>query len=338
MVTLRDIAEKLGVSACSVSHAVNGTGRLAPETRERILAAVHELGYRKNYAATALRSGNSRTIGVVFPSLQLYLYELMVTLEKAFRQRGYSLIYTFFERKESYLADYAAAVEHLLRMNVSAIITPTFQYVPDTSIPIILWGNDIPGFDCVFNDKIHFGHDIIRRVWKMGHRRIGVAGRLAEVRYTAMRETLSRLGSKFYLESDQTLSVEPRKAGIDAIRAYARLRVKPTVILFHSDEMAVAAMGEAVRRGIRVPEDLSIVGSNELRPYRDVSPSLATYEGRYEEMARLLAEVTLNRLRDPELPLQRRSIRRGFIPGDSLCKINSKSNIKMSCAKGAKKT
>ena len=318
MVTLRDIAEKLGVSACSVSHAVNGTGRLAPETRERILAAVHELGYRKNYAATALRSGNSRTIGVVFPSLQLYLYELMVTLEKAFRQRGYSLIYTFFERKESYLADYAAAVEHLLRMNVSAIITPTFEHVPDTSVPIILWGNDIPGFDCVFTDKVWFGHEVIDRLWKMGHRRIGAVGLLREVRYTAMREALKRHGSDFHMELFSPPSNDLRQSGIEAIRYYAKLREKPSVILFHSDEMAVAALGEALRRGIRVPEELSIVGYGNLCAYRDLSPSLATYEGQYEKMAELLAEVTLNRLHHPELPLQRRGILRHFVPGDSL--------------------
>lgn len=328
MVTLRDIAEKLGVSACAVSHAVNGTGRLAPETRERILAAVHDLGYRKNYAASALRSGDNRIIGVVFPSLQLYLYELMEPMEKAFRQHGYSLIYTFFERKADHLADFAAAVEHLLRMNAGAIITPTFEYVPDTSVPIIIWGNDIPGFDCVFSDKMWFGHEVVDRLWKMGHRRIGVAGLLSEVRYTAMREALKRHGSNFFMEFLSPPSSDPRQSGIEAIRHYARLREKPSVIVFHSDEMAVAALGEALRRGIRVPEELSIVGSDNLRAYRDISPSLATYDEQFERMAGLLAEVTLNRLHHPELPPQRRGLLRHFVPGGSLCKIDDQSNIK----------
>ncbi|MBO4647271.1 MAG: LacI family DNA-binding transcriptional regulator [Lentisphaeria bacterium] len=328
MVTLRDIAEKIGVSTCTVSHAVNGTGHLAPETRERILATVRDLGYRKNYAASTLRSGDSRTIGVVFPSLRLYLYELMAPMEKIFRQHGYSLIYTFFERGKDYLANFAAAAEHLLQMNVGAIITPTFEYVPDTSVPIILWGNDIPGFDCVFFDKVQFGHEIVNRLWKMGHRRIGVAGLLTEVRYTAMRETLKQHGSDFSFEFSPPMSNDPRQSGIETIRRYAQLHEKPSVIVFHSDEMAVAALGEAFRQGIRVPQELSIVGSDNLRAYRDITPSLATYDGQFDLMARLLAEVTLNRLRHPELPPQRRNIIRHFVPGDSLCKVNRQSNMK----------
>ena len=324
MVTLKDVASKTGVSTRAVSHAVNGTGRLAPATREKLLAAVRELGYRKNLAASTLRSGDSRTIGVVFPTLQMYLYELMVPLEKAFRRYGYSLIYTFFERKVDHLADFAAAVERLLQMNVSAIITPTFQNVPETSIPIIIWGNDIPGFDCVFPDKIRFARQVIDRLWKMGHRRIGAAGLLTEVRYSAMREALKRHGSSFFMEFQQRLNDEPRKSGIESIRYYAKLREKPSVILFHSDEMAAAALAEALRQGIRVPQELSILGSDYLRAYRDVVPSLATYETDFEKMAQLLAEVTLNRLRDPDLPLQSRGIMRRFVPGDSLCAVTEK--------------
>ena len=327
MVTLQDIAEKVGVSTCAVSHAINGTGRLSPETRERILSVVRELGYRKNYAAAALSSGNSRMIGVVFPSLRLYLYELMEPMEKAFRQHGYSLLYTFFERKVDHLSDFAAAVERVLQMNVSAIITPTFEYVPDTATPIILWGNDIPGFDCVFSDKIHFAHDIIGKLWEMGHRRIGIAGLVSEIRYTTMREELKRRGTSFAMEFAQPVPYDPRQFGIETIQHYLSLREKPTVILFHSDEIAVAAMGEAIRSGIRVPEELCIVGSDNLRPYRDVIPSLATYELSFEKMAELLAEVTLNRLRHPKLPLQRRGIRMRFVPGDSLCNIDKQSNI-----------
>ena len=320
--TIKDIALKAGVSLQAISHALNGTGRLAPETRKRIIEIARELGYRKNHAASMLRSGENRTIGVVFPSLQMYLYELMIPLEKAFRMQGYSLIYTFFDRSTNYLKEFAVAIEHLLSLDVTAIITPTFEYVPETQVPIILWGNDVPQFDCVFPDKIQYGHDAINLLWEMGHRRFGAAGIMGEIRYKAMREALQMHGSHFCMEYHTPIAEEPRQSGISAIRHYLSTDDKPSVILFHSDEMAIAALGEALRNGIKVPEQLSIVGADNISAYKDIIPSLATFGASFEQMANLLVEVTLNRLSHPEWPKQRRGILRHFIPGESLCEIS----------------
>ena len=319
MVTLNDVAEKAGVSARAVSHAVNGTGRLAPETRKRILEVVRELGYRKNYAASSLRSGDSRIIGMVLPSLKMYLYDLIVPLEKEFREQGYSLLCTFFERKRDHLKEFAEAMERILQMNVCAVITPTFENVPKTATPVIIWGNDVPGFDCVFSDKKQFGHAVVERLWKMGHRRIGAAGLMRDVKFAGMREALQQRGSSLFTIFHQN-TIDLEKFGISVIQDYVKLREKPTVIVFHTEEIAAAALGEALRLGIRIPEQLCLVGSDNLTAYKNLKPSLATYSGTRTN-PKLLVEVTLNRIRHPELPLQRSRTLYHFVSGDSLCPV-----------------
>lgn len=325
MVTLNDVAEKAGVSARAVSHAVNGTGRLAPETRKRILDIVRELGYRKNYAASALRSGESRIIGLVLPSLKMYLYDLIVPLERDFREQGYSLLCTFFERKRDHLKEFAEAMERILQMNVCAVITPTFENVPKTSTPVIIWGNDVPGFDCVFSDKKQFGHAVVERLWKLGHRRIGAAGLMRDGKFAGMREALQRHDSSLFTVFHQN-TIDLEEFGISVIRDYMKLREKPTAIVFHSEEIAAAALGEALRLGIRIPDQLSLVGSDNLTAYRHLKPSLATYEGTGKTPG-LLVEVTLNRIRHPELPLQRRRTAYHYIPGDSLCPVKEMKGL-----------
>lgn len=198
-VTINDVAKYAGVSRSMVSYVLchGERGSSTPETREKIYNAVKALGYRVNHTARSLRSGKTRNIGVVLPSLQMYLYELIVELEKSFRKYDYTLTYNFFERSSN-LDGFIAAMERQFQTNVDAVITPSFDYTEPSPVPIIIWGNKVPGFDCVFVDKETYGHDVIRRLLSLGHRKIAVCGRLTEVRYKGMRDELAAHGLDFY--------------------------------------------------------------------------------------------------------------------------------------------
>ena len=335
MVTLRDIAEKVGVSACAVSHAVNGTGRLSPKTRERIFSAIRELGYRKNYTARALRDGQSRTIGLVVPVLRGNLTELMSELDLCFRKCDYTLITSFFERGNQFQFSFEKTIERMYNLNVDAVITPTYLNVPKSDIPVIIWGNERDDYDCVYPDKYAFGEEVIERLWSLGHRFIGLAGLgipgkvqppyQTERRYLGMRAVLE---ARHAFDPRLTINVHSELSeGPIVIDYFLSLPRVPTVIVCHSYELAVGVIRAANLRGIRIPEQLSVVGFDYLPLIGEMSPSLATYDQHLSKMAQLLVDVTLNRIRNPDLPRQKRPVTVDFVEGESLAAPRRTRNI-----------
>ena len=336
-VTLADVAQRAGVSSTMVSYVLRSgeKGKSAPETRRKILNAVKELGYRVDYAARALRYGRNRTVGLVLPALRGYLYELMCALDLSFRKLDYTVICSFFARGAGSKESFIEAVERMYSMNVDAVITPTYLNVPKSNIPVIIWGNDRPDFDCVFPDKYAFGIEVVERLLSMGHRRIGIAGlgisgssdsRPQEARYLGMQTALKEHGV-----FDPSLQAEfgtEQEDGEEVMDYFLSLPEQPSVIVCHSDELAIGTMRAAYLRGIRVPEQLSIVGFDHLPLASAMAPSLATYDQHFSRMAELLAEVTLNRINDPALPLQKRSVPVEFIPGESLIPVSKISGRK----------
>ena len=318
-VTINDVAKYAGVSRSMVSYVLchGERGSSTPETREKIYNAVKELGYRVNHTARSLRSGKTRNIGVVLPSLQMYLYELIVELEKSFRKYDYTLTYNFFERSNPNLDGFIAAMERQFQANVDAIITPSFDYTEPSPVPIIIWGNKVPDFDCVFFDKEAYGHDVIRRLLSLGHRKIAVCGRLTEVRYKGMHDELAAHGLDFYARLS-TQNDDLQQRGIAAIREIAALKERPDVIIFHDDEIALSAIGAAFDLGLKIPDDISVVSYGRTPLSGAVRPTLATYDTDWKVTAELLTSVTLKRLENPEMPLQQIAVTAEFVPGNSL--------------------
>jgi len=320
-VTLNDVAARAGVSRAMVSYVLcsGEKGSSRPETRERIYAAVRELGYRKNHTACSLRSGDTRTIGLVLPSQNGgYLYELMTALDRSFRQLDYTLVCSFFRVRggQNYLPSFSDAMERIFNMNVNAVITPTMRQIPDSSTPVVIWGNFSEKYDCVFPDKKAFGTEVIERLWKLGHRRIAAAGLLHDTRYETMRAALEKRGAfrpEYFAEYSGF-----QEYGANAVRYFLSLPERPTAIVFHSDEMAIGALRELHLAGVKVPEQISVVGFDHLPVSSAIVPSLATFDQHFDRMAGLLTEITLNRIRQPELPLQRCAVPVGFVSGESL--------------------
>ena len=320
-VTITDVARHAGVSRAMVSYVLS-KGDNSPAsavTREKVLASARALGYRCNQAARSLRCGNTRTIGMIFPELRLYLYDLVIEAGKSFRKRGYTLIYNFFERKAGYDSEFAFAFDWQMQINVDAIITPSYRCVPENcNIPVIVWGNNVANHDCVFFDKVDFGHDVIHRVLSRGYEKVAVCGRLSDIRYQAMREELKTHNKDFFAEFHIDPTENLPLSGLMAVNEIARMKERPDVLICHEDEMALPAMKAALDLGIKIPEELAVVSIGNSPMRMIITPSLATYSIDSHRIAEDLAEVTLNRLRNPDLPLQKRSVKTLFVPGCSL--------------------
>ena len=321
-VTLADVAARAGCSPTMVSYVLrNGEhGKSALETRQRIYAAVKELGYRVDYAARALRYGDSRMIGLLFPRVSGYIYELLLALDKHIHQAGYMPLCSFFDVVPDYRKSCAEAMEKMLSMNVAAVISSSRIAVAPTATPVIIWGNKFDDHDCVYPDKAAFGKDVIERVWALGHRKIGIAGILNDfVCYDPMVEFLKQHGVFDPLYLLKTGNRQER--GAEVFEYFMSLPEVPTVIICHSDELAMGVIRAARINGVDIPGKFSVVGSDHLRAGEMLLPSLATYDQHFDLMAQKLTEVTLNRIADPGSPLQQIGVPMEFIPGESLQSI-----------------
>ena len=321
-VTLADVAARAGCSPTMVSYVLrNGEqGKSSPETRKRIYAAVKELGYRVDYAARALRYGDSRMIGVLFPRVGGYIYELLLALDKHIHQVGYMPLCSFFDVVPDHRKSSAEAMEKMLSMNVAAVISSSRINVASTATPLIIWGNKFDNYDCVYPDKAAFGKDVIERVWSLGHRKIGIAGILNDfVCYDPMVEFLKKQQAfdPAYLHK----SGVRQEHGAEVFEYFMSLPEVPSVIICHSDELAMGLIRAARINGVDIPGKLSVVGADNLRAGAMMLPSLATYNQHFDLMAQKLTEVALKRITDPGSPLQQIGVPMEFIPGEYLKSI-----------------
>ena len=317
-VTLNDVAARAGVSPTMVSYVLRSgeNGKSSPATRKRIYAAVKELGYRVDYAARALRCGSSRIIGVLLPRMGGYIHELLIALDRSIHQADYMPLCSFFDIGPGFRKSCTECMEKMLSMNVAAIISSSRGIIVPPTTPVIIWGNQMEDRDCVYPDKAAFGLDVIERLWAMGHRKIGMAGLPDDIRYTPMLE---------FLKSKNAFSPEclyyatgVQENGPAVLNHFLSLPEMPSVIICHSDELAMGVIWAAQHQGIDVPGKLSIVGFDHLRTGTMMNPSLATYDQHFDIMAQKLTEVTLNRIKNPDSPFQQISVPMEFIPGGSL--------------------
>ncbi len=305
---IEDVAALAGVSTASVSRALNEPARVRPATRQRILAAIDQLGYVPDAAARALSSRRLRTIGAVVPTLDNAIFATGINaLQRRLAQRGFTLLvasseYDQGEELREAHALMARGVDGL--MLVGAAHPPAlyealtrkrlpfvncWTYAPDAPVPSI-------GFD---NRKAM--HTVVDYLVGLGHRRIGmISGFTAENdrardRLVGVREALAHHG----LEIEPGHLVERAyevRDGREAARMLLRLPDAPTALICGNDVLAMGALFEAQAQGIAVPRALSIVGFDDLPMSSSLVPPLTTVRVPVAEMGRRAADYLLDRI------------------------------------------
>ncbi|HET6486228.1 MAG TPA: LacI family DNA-binding transcriptional regulator [Spirochaetia bacterium] len=328
MVTIRDVAERAGVSTTTVSHALNGTRFVNPEKAARIFSAARELGYTPNPAARVLRTGATRIIGALGPSsLDPFFAEAIDGIEDVCSSRGYDLLLGYaqyavgtiwgktdversaeveflravMDGKSDALhpsgAQLASApsremskVSRFLARGAKGLILNLYQ--PDDVVLKVLQGASAK--IALFHRRIEgleadrFGSDdyggtmqAMEALLALGHRRIGMIyaysqpGHGVRARFLAYRDALQKRG----IEVDLTLLLNGGHSPAVAATATETLLAladPPTAILYWGDGMALPGMDAARRAGRSIPQDLSIVGFDDLPFASLISPRLST--------------------------------------------------------------
>jgi DNA-binding LacI/PurR family transcriptional regulator len=310
--TIRDIAELAGVSIATVSRAVNGRGDVSEETRTLVRRIAREHGYTASRDARGLSTGRTGLIGVTLPMIHpTYFASIVASVAAALDEHDMRIVLcptlhehdreiSLIERLMHGTTDGAILVlPEESDSELRALARRGYRYVvvdpseqPDTDIPAVSAAHSA-GAD-----------QAVRHLLDLGHRRIaaitGPRGRMAtEERLRGYHEAMAAAGvpPDARLVAESNFKVE---GGFDSTAGLMALPDRPTAIFAFNDPMAIGAIQAARARGLRIPQDVSIVGFDDTNEAQFVTPALTTVRQPLTEMGRAAVGVLLGLLESQE--------------------------------------
>ncbi|WP_429321144.1 LacI family DNA-binding transcriptional regulator [Paraburkholderia sp. GAS448] len=289
MVTLSEVARRAKVTAATVSNVLRNREKVRPETAERVLSAIRELGYRPNLNARALAEGRSSTLALMLSNIANPFYpEFVLAAERAARREGYFLMVCNTdddaEIGRAYLTQIAGTLaEGVLVLNTDIAINELCESAA-VGAPIVLslWEHPEapPAMPCVAVDFAHAGALAAEHLLELGHRDIGMlvgdgCGGLQDARAMGFREVIRAAG----IEPDNAAVLEIRDtidAGYAACMQLLANAPGLTAIFATNDLLAIGAIQALTTLGRRVPEDVSVIGITDIQLAHQVRPALTT--------------------------------------------------------------
>lgn len=287
-VTIYDVAREAGVSMATVSRVVNGNPNVKPTTRKKVIEAIKRLGYRPNAVARGLASKRTTTVGVIIPDISSLFYaELARGIEDIANMYHYNIILCNSDQKkekEIHLVNtlLEKQVDGLLFMG-SQISEEHKEVLKTSSAPIILSATatddqDIPSVNI---DYMQASYDAVQMFIKRGHRRIAIiSGPLTDPRtdklrmegyHQAMKSAQLPVDERYIVYGDYRY-----ESGYQGMESFLERNEKPTAVVVMSDEMAVGAIHACLDNGVKVPDDVEIIGFDNTRLCTMVRPTLSS--------------------------------------------------------------
>ncbi len=310
--SLKDVAARAGVSARTVSNVVNGSARVAPETRRRVQEAIDELGYRPNLAARSLRAGRTGIIGLAIPELHSpYFAELAGLLVDEARRRSWTVVI-------DQTRGGAEAERRLLtgdggRVMDGLIISPWALPAEDITaaarpLPVVLLGERSPHglADRVAVDNVAAADEATTHLLSLGRRRVAAIGLqphlrngTAELRAEGYRAALRRAGIAPRPAWERPVTALHRSDGARAMAELLDAGTEPDAVFAFSDELALGALHTAHERGLRVPQDVAVVGFDDIEDGRFSHPTLTTVSPDKGQIAARALQCLADRIYSP---------------------------------------
>jgi LacI family transcriptional regulator len=309
--TIIDVANEAGVSFSTVSRVVNNNKHVRPETRERVLNAMMRLGYVVNQQARSLAGGRSQVIGLLVPDVgNGYIGEIIRGVDEELAAAQYELMLYTTHRRRTKESVYVATLTRGLADGLLLVVPDDpgayLDSLAQQNFPYILVDHQGINDACPAVGATNWqgGYDATTYLLDLGHRQIGfITGNMrlgcAVDRLAAYRAALADHGIDF----DPKLLVEgdfQQPSGYQGASKLLALADPPTAIFVSNDMMAFGAM-EAVRNhDLRIPEDVSILGFDDIPQAAHVHPGLTTIRQPLEQMGRLATRMLLKKIEDPD--------------------------------------
>lgn len=311
--TLKELAERLGVSVTTVSRALAGHEQIALKTRQRIADAAREAGYVPNIAGRQLVSGRSNFVGLVLPIrgpnfVDSYLGEFVTGLGEGLVSHGIDLILATVQPGQSELD----VLRHLVESGrADGVVVPRIEahderihYLAERQFPFVAHGRveetdlQYSWYDANSEGAFERAFDLL---YDLGHRHFGLISIAEDMTFRNMRERGFLRSMKRRGDAGLRLDIEraprfDRGALFSAIGRMLDAPDRPTAIVGLFDEIALSVMDEAKRRDISIPRDLSVIGFDNIAAAAYAPPGLTTFEVGTRGMAREVAHMLVRRI------------------------------------------
>ena len=317
--TLRDVADLANVSMRTVSNVVSGYTHVSEKMREKVLAAIAELDYRPNPVARTLRTGRTGLLALVVPEIDVpYFSELARDVITAAAEHGYRVMIDQtghdHERERELLTggDRTMLFDGVL---FSPLVTSSelLEMNSRSTMPLVLLGeHEFDGqYDHVAIDNVRAAHDATKHLIDTGRSRIAAIGAQPLESYTTPQQRTAGYEAALAeagLPLDSALQLAAptyhRANGYEAATALLALNPRPDAIFCYSDLLAMGAMRAVFDAGLRVPEDVAIIGIDDIEEGRYARPSLSTVSLDTPFIARHAVSRILSRIDNPESPAE----------------------------------
>jgi DNA-binding LacI/PurR family transcriptional regulator len=321
--TLSDVAKTAGVTSMTVSRVINQNGYVSEETREKVLRAVKDLNYRRNGLARGLKRQRTDTIGLVLGDIaNPYAAELARSIRDVTSQHGYNLFICVSEHSAK---EDVAAFDALTEHQVDGIIVATrsnrigdehLHEMIERGVSVVCIGRDFfdQNSDSVIADALRGGFQATRHLIDLGHQKIAFIGATLGSgknlkRFQGYLKALAENG----LEIDERLitgnseanddapGYSTEKLGYEAMKRLLVLPSRPTAVFARNDFTAIGAINAIKENGLRIPEDISIVGFDDIPMASHTAPALTTVRQPTRRQGSLAAEFLLRRIEAKEV-------------------------------------
>ena len=315
--TVMQVAEKAGVSRSTVSFILNGNPHMkfSAATRQRVVQAAEDLNYVPNAAAKMLASRQTKTLGLVIYNAEHLLVDAFIPrvlygLIKTSQARGFRVLVETVEdlgEADTYRSLVRAKqIDGLVVLNPLADDRQLWELI-DEGFPLVLIGEmGHPGEHAVFHDAREAAEEAVAHLIALGHERI------AHVTYAPLRygAAESRLGGYKRALERAGLTFDPRlvrygnydaDSGREAMRSLLDVTPKPTAVFASNDTIAIGVLGALYARGLRVPEDVAVVGYDDIPNARHTVPPLTTVRTTAPEQGCKAAEMLIDLINEKPL-------------------------------------
>lgn len=315
-ITIYDIAERAGVSIATVSRVFSGRSRVADATRERVFAVARELGYEPNVSARSLARQSTRVVAAVVPMLTSYFFmEVIRGVQDRLSEIDYDLLVYASRAPEEVDNQLSRAIQKGRADGILLCSTPLTDSRVRTlgacGLPVVLVDSSHPDFDSVSVNNRDGGYDATRHLLDQGYERIALiapnpisvpAVERRKGYEAALREAGRPVDTRLIVTSKE---VEQhgftREAGYAAMQKLLDLPVRPDAVFAASDVQALGALWAAHDAGLHVPDDVGLIGFDDIRTSAYVG--LSTLSQPMYDMGKLAIDKLIQRIAEPERPV-----------------------------------